>query len=63
MALQDTLEESWQKLMEKEFDKAYWKDLDAFVASEREANPGKIYPPEDQVFAALNFMPYEDVHT
>ncbi len=61
MALQDTLEESWQKLMEKEFDKAYWKDLDAFVASEREANPGKIYPPEDQVFAALNFMPYEDV--
>ena len=61
MALQDTLNDSWKEILAKEFTKPYWSDLDAFVAKEREENPGKIYPPEDQVFAAMNHMAYDDV--
>ena len=61
MALQDTLNDSWKKILAKEFTKPYWSSLDAFVAKEREENPGKIYPPEDQVFSAMNYMNYDDV--
>lgn len=61
MALQDTLNDSWKEILAKEFTKPYWSDLDAFVTREREENPGKIYPPEDQVFAAMNHMDYDDV--
>lgn len=61
MALQDTLAASWQELLADEFEKAYWSKLEAFVEQERTDNPGKIYPPEDKVFAALNFADYADV--
>jgi len=61
MALVDQLDQGWQDLLSTEFDKPYWGELEAFVAGEREANPGKIYPPEDEVFAALNFVGYDDI--
>lgn len=61
MALLDNLSESWQTYMADEIKKPYWDELDIFVAQERDENPGKIYPPEDQVFTALNHMKVEDV--
>ena len=61
MALQDTLSASWQELLADEFEKPYWSKLETFVEQERADNPGKIYPPEDKVFAALNFADYADV--
>lgn len=61
MALEDHLNEGWRSLLAAEISKPYWSALDKFVAGEREANPGKIYPSEENVFAAYNFMPYEDV--
>jgi len=61
MALEDQLNQGWRDLLAGEIKKPYWKALDAYVAKEREANPGKIYPVEEDVFAAYNFMPYEQV--
>lgn len=61
MALQDHLSESWRTILADEFSKPYWASLEAFVAKEREDNPGKIYPAQENVFTALNAMPYEDV--
>ncbi len=61
MALLDHLDESWQTLLADEFDKPYWPALDAFVEAQREEHPDRIYPVEDQTFAALNFSPYDDI--
>lgn len=61
MGLKDTLDASWQELLADEFEKPYWAELEAFVSQQRAENPGRIYPPEDKVFAALNFASYDDV--
>lgn len=49
----------WNPLLRDQFDMAYWRDLQAFVAQERLAHP--VYPPSDEVFAALHLTPYADV--
>lgn len=46
-------------MLRGEFDKPYWKDLMAFVAAERAR--GHVYPPHDDVFAALHLTPYAEV--
>ena len=61
MALQDHLDASWRELLADEFDKEYWSSLEEFVIAQRAENPGKIYPPEDQTFAALNTVAYDDI--
>jgi uracil-DNA glycosylase len=61
MALQDHLSDSWRTILADEFTKPYWASLEEFVAKEREDNPGKIYPSPENVFTALNAMPYEDI--
>ena len=48
----------WNPLLRGEFDEPYWRDLQAFVAAERSAHA--VYPPADQVFAALHLTPYAD---
>ena len=53
---------SWRDVIGGEFDKAYFKSLAKFVDDERQAFPLRIYPPENQVFAALEFTPYESVN-
>ena len=50
---------NWDTLLAEEAAKAYWSDLQRFVADERAR--GDVYPPEDEVFAALNATPYEEV--
>lgn len=49
----------WNPLLRDEFAKPYWTDLQAFVAAERAVGP--VYPPADEVFAALRLTPYADV--
>ena len=46
----------WNPLLRSEFDEPYWRDLQAFVAAERQRHT--VYPPHDQVFAALHLTPY-----
>ncbi len=61
MALQDQLSASWREVLAAEFSKPYWAPLEAFVAAERAAHPGKIYPSEEDTFTALNTVPYDDI--
>lgn len=47
----------WNPVLRAEFDKPYWNDLQQFVAAERARYT--VFPPPDQVFAALHLTPYE----
>ena len=49
----------WNPVLRGEFAKPYWGDLQAFVAEERAR--GVVYPPSDEVFAALHLTPYAEV--
>lgn len=49
----------WNPLLRAEFDEPYWAELQAFVADERAHHP--VYPPADEVFAALHLTPYAEV--
>ncbi len=48
----------WNPILRGEFAKPYWSDLQAFVAAERQRAP--VYPPSEEVFAALHLTPYAD---
>ena len=48
----------WNPILRSEFDEAYWKQLQAFVADERQRHI--VYPPHEQVFAALHLTPHAD---
>lgn len=48
----------WNPLLRQEFDKPYWPDLMNFVSLERSAGP--VYPPPEDVFAALHLTSYAD---
>ena len=49
----------WNPILRGEFSKPYWPILQQFVADERAH--GAVYPPHDQVFAALHLTPYAEV--
>lgn len=49
----------WNPLLRGEFDKPYWNELQTFVAKERSEGP--VYPPADEVFAALRLTAHADV--
>lgn len=46
----------WNPLLRGEFEQPYWTELHDFVRDERSRGP--VYPPHDQVFAALHLTPY-----
>jgi uracil-DNA glycosylase len=48
----------WNPILRGEFDKPYWRDLQHFVAAERQRHT--VYPPHTDVFAALHLTPYAD---
>jgi uracil-DNA glycosylase len=54
------LEKSWQKVLQEEFEKDYMKQLKNFLLLEKQSGQS-IYPPSDQIFAALDFTPFEKV--
>jgi len=47
----------WNPVLRAEFDKPYWNELQQFVAAERARHT--VFPPHDQVFAALHLTSYE----
>jgi len=49
----------WNPLLRSEFDQPYWHDLQTFVAGERSQHT--VYPPHDEVFAALHLTPYSEL--
>ena len=49
----------WNPILRAEFAKAYWPQLQRFVAEERARHP--VYPAPDEVFAALHLTPYASV--
>lgn len=49
----------WNPLLRDEFAKPYWSDLQRFVGDERAHH--QVFPPADQVFAALHQTPYAEV--
>jgi uracil-DNA glycosylase len=49
----------WNPVLREEFAKPYWAELQQFVAAERAR--GVVYPPADEVFAALHLTPYAEV--
>lgn len=53
------LPESWLPAVGGELDQPYFKELTEFIEKER-AN-GPVYPPRDQVFAALEATPFDKV--
>jgi uracil-DNA glycosylase len=48
----------WNPVLRGELSKPYWADLQAFVRGERERFD--VYPPHEQVFAALHLTPFVD---
>ena len=48
----------WNPVLRAEFAKPYWQPLQSFVAAERDRYT--VYPPHDEVFAALHLTPYAD---
>jgi len=49
----------WNPLLRDQFELAYWRELQEFVANERREHP--VYPPAEDVFAALRLTPHADV--
>jgi uracil-DNA glycosylase len=48
----------WNPILRGELGKPYWQELQEFVRTER--SRATVYPPHDEVFAALHLTPYAD---
>jgi uracil-DNA glycosylase len=44
----------WRELLKDEFEKAYFKKLDAFVTEEYTNYPDAIFPKKDEIYSAFN---------
>ncbi len=53
------IEESWKKVLEKEFQSVYFVELKKLLLQEKQTY--EIYPPGNRIFAAYNFTPFEKV--
>jgi len=53
------IEPSWKRVLAPEFEKPYFKDLIAFVKEEYAS--GRCYPPGQQIFAAFDHCPFDQV--
>ena len=49
----------WNPVLRAEFDQPYWSELQRFVADERARHT--VYPPAEDVYAALHSTPREEV--
>ena len=50
---------SWKPALAAELDQPYFRELEQFVAGERAEHP--VYPPAEQVFAAFEHTPFDQV--
>lgn len=53
------IEESWQNILQEEFEKPYFKNLVSFVKDEYTSQ--KVYPPGNQIFSAFEYCPFDKV--
>ncbi|WP_299757554.1 uracil-DNA glycosylase [uncultured Pontibacter sp.] len=53
------IEESWQNILQDEFEKPYFKELVSFVKDEYTSQ--KVYPPGNQIFNAFEMCPFDKV--
>ncbi|WP_439882468.1 uracil-DNA glycosylase [Pontibacter sp. MBLB2868] len=53
------IEESWQNVLQDEFEKPYFKDLVSYVKDEY--NSQKVYPPGNLIFNAFKMCPFDEV--
>ena len=49
----------WNPVLRGEFAEPYWAELQAFVTDERQRH--QVFPPHDEVFAALHQTPWSEV--
>jgi uracil-DNA glycosylase len=49
----------WNPILREEFAKPYWAELQEFVVAERQS--ATVYPPHEEVFAALHLTPFDEV--
>ena len=54
------IEPSWYELIGTEFDQPYMQELSQFLRSEKQ-NGKRIYPPGDEIFAAFDHTPVNNV--
>ncbi len=54
------LHQSWISALKAEFEKAYFKDLKAFLLAENQSGHS-IFPKGDQIFSAFNSTPFDKV--
>jgi uracil-DNA glycosylase len=57
--MRELIPASWAPVLAAETEQPYFADLEAFLKTERAEH--QVFPPEDEVFAALAATPYEDV--
>lgn len=58
--MEPSLGSGWGEIVKPEFNKPYFKQLEAFLA--KEINLGAIvYPPENQIFNAFKYTPFDAV--
>ena len=53
------IKKNWYELLKNEFDKPYFKSLQTFLDNEYASNT--VYPAMENIFNALNFVPFESV--
>ena len=56
--MREYLNTDWNKILEKEFEKDYYKKLESFLVNEND--DFTIYPKKEDIFSALNFTSYKD---
>lgn len=54
------LSATWKQELTEQLSQKYFQNLTTFVSEEREGN--LIYPPDENVFAAFNYTPFENVN-
>lgn len=57
--MRELIPASWAPVLAAETEQPYFADLEAFLKTERAEQ--QVFPPEEEVFAALAATPYEDV--
>lgn len=53
------LNNSWDNILKEEFELQYFKQLKSFLV--KEYKEYKVYPPKNQILAAFEYTPYENV--
>ena len=57
--MRELIPATWAPVLAAETEQPYFADLEAFLKTERAEH--QVFPPEDEVFAALEATPYDDV--